>query len=225
MSKYKKKSSFLLHKDSVTIVQEMSNEQAGQLFKAIVHYQIHNEELDLDFGLRMAFTPFKNQFKRDDEKYNDVCEKRKKAAEKRWETDNPGESNCDQLDANASNWIQNNANNADSDSDSENDSGNENDSEKEKEKNFSALHFLKYEYPERFEKEFLRPWKYLIREFDKFQKKFNDTVVNEEIDFSENLIFERLERYTRNWLANQNASPKNRPQNCEQSLSDKIPTI
>jgi hypothetical protein len=67
------KKSFILFKDSLSILNEMSNEQAGILFKAISDFQNGNES-DLDFGMKMAFAPFRNQFIRDDEKYMEFAE-------------------------------------------------------------------------------------------------------------------------------------------------------
>lgn len=64
------KKSFILYKDSLVILEEMTNEQAGLLFKAINDYQ-NGLEPKLDFGLKMAFTPFKNQFIRDDDKWEE----------------------------------------------------------------------------------------------------------------------------------------------------------
>jgi hypothetical protein len=68
--------SFIIHKDSLLILDELTDEQAGKLFKAIANYQ-NGIETNLDFGLRMAFAPFKNQFVRDLEKYNEKCERNK----------------------------------------------------------------------------------------------------------------------------------------------------
>lgn len=64
------KKSFILHIDSLIILDKMSNEQAGILLKAIYEYQVSGEIPTLDFAMDMAFTPFLNQFIRDDEKYN-----------------------------------------------------------------------------------------------------------------------------------------------------------
>lgn len=73
------KGSFLLHIDSLCILDKMSNEQAGVLFKAIYHYQVYGTLPELDFSIEMAVTPFINQFKRNNEKYEQVIEKRKQA--------------------------------------------------------------------------------------------------------------------------------------------------
>jgi hypothetical protein len=67
------KKSFIIHLDSLEILDHLTNEQSGQLFRAIRDF--HNGiEPELDFGLKMAFLPFQNQFKRDLNKYNSQCE-------------------------------------------------------------------------------------------------------------------------------------------------------
>lgn len=75
------KKSFILHIDTLSVLDEMSDEQAGVLFKAIKNYQ-NGIIPELDFGLRMAFIPFENQFKRDAESYDKVCLKNKKNGSK-----------------------------------------------------------------------------------------------------------------------------------------------
>lgn len=61
--------SIILHDDSLDILEDMSDQQAGILFKAIKFYRKTGELPKLDFGLKIAITPFINQFKRDDKKY------------------------------------------------------------------------------------------------------------------------------------------------------------
>ena len=70
------KTGFILHLDSLSVLDELTNEQAGILFKAIRDYNL-GKEPELDFAMRMAFLPFKNQFERDLEKYNSTCERNK----------------------------------------------------------------------------------------------------------------------------------------------------
>lgn len=79
----KERKSFLLHFDSLEILEKLSDEQAGKLFKAIADYH-KGEALDLDPLIDIVFTPFKNQFIRDGEKYKKLCEKNKLIAEKRY---------------------------------------------------------------------------------------------------------------------------------------------
>ena len=69
-----KKKSFLLHIDSLDILDDLTNGQAGVLFKAIKAYQ-KGEEFPLDSIVKIAFSPFKNQFTRDNIKYENLCEK------------------------------------------------------------------------------------------------------------------------------------------------------
>ena len=97
------KKSFLLHIDSLDILDDLTNGQAGVLFKAIKAYQ-NDEEFDLDSIVKIAFSPFKNQFIRDDEKYTKTCERRAIA----------GSKGGKQKVANASNSKQELANVADS---------------------------------------------------------------------------------------------------------------
>lgn len=70
------KTGFILHFDSLNVLDELTDEQAGILFKAIRDYNL-GKEPELDFAMRMAFLPFKNQFVRDFEKYENTCERNK----------------------------------------------------------------------------------------------------------------------------------------------------
>jgi hypothetical protein len=69
------KKSFILHLDSLVILNKMTNEQAGIFLKTIYHFQNTGEILPLDFGMEMAITPFLNQFKRDNNKYQVFIDK------------------------------------------------------------------------------------------------------------------------------------------------------
>lgn len=68
--------SFILHIDSLDVLSELSDEQTGALFKAMLHYQ-KTGEVNLDGLLKVVFIPFKNQFDRDNEKYKSICERNK----------------------------------------------------------------------------------------------------------------------------------------------------
>ena len=70
--------SFLLHIDSLDVLDELSNEEAGKLLKAMRDY--HNDEkMQLDALTKIVFSPFKNQFNRDSLKYKTTCERRANA--------------------------------------------------------------------------------------------------------------------------------------------------
>ena len=124
--------SFILHKDSLSILDKLGDEQAGQLFKAIYQYQ-NNKELPkkLDPITDLLITPFINQFKRDQEKYEEKCRKNRENAKKRW-------------DATACDRIRMDAKHAYSKKDSKKDSNSKKDSKKDKElKNINKKGFIK----------------------------------------------------------------------------------
>ncbi len=120
------RNSFILHLDSLEVLEKLTDEQAGKIFKAIRIYQKTGEIVALDFALEIALLPFLNQFKRDSENYLKVCEARRLA----------GGKGGKQKVANASKSKQKVANLADSDSKSDSDS--DSDSKKDsKNKSFS----------------------------------------------------------------------------------------
>lgn len=111
--------SFIIHKDSLDILDDLTNEQAGELFKAIKAHQL-NDDFTMSALVKIAFSPFKNQFARDDEKYRKTCESRAVA----------GSKGGKQKVANASKRKQEVANLADSVSKSKNDSDSKKDNKR-----------------------------------------------------------------------------------------------
>ena len=81
----KKRKSFIVHHDSLNVLDDLTNEQAGLLFKAIKSYHTDGD-IELDAITKVAFSFFKNQFERDAEKYEKLCEKNRLIAEKRYNT-------------------------------------------------------------------------------------------------------------------------------------------
>lgn len=75
------KRSFVLHKDALDVLDELTIEQAGELFLAIRDYQqgIENELSPL---IKIVFAPFKAQFIRDSGKYEEVRKARQDAGRK-----------------------------------------------------------------------------------------------------------------------------------------------
>lgn len=67
-----KKKSFLLHIDSLEILDSLSDEQVAKLFRAIKAHHT-GEEIELDEITNIAFFPFKQQFARDSESYENTC--------------------------------------------------------------------------------------------------------------------------------------------------------
>jgi len=116
MSKDRK--SFIVHFDSLNVLDDLTNEQAGLLFKAMRDYQL-GIELELDAITKIAFSPFKNQFMRDTVKYEKLCEKNRLIAESRYTTKSTTGRNGK---TKAPQPTKSTDNDSDSDSDSDNDS-------------------------------------------------------------------------------------------------------
>lgn len=82
--------SFILYLDMLSVLDEMNEQQAGRLFKAIKAYHLRQtlepgqdddtgfDELVKDFVTRLAFAPFKAQFDRDSKKYDEVVERNRR---------------------------------------------------------------------------------------------------------------------------------------------------
>ena len=89
------KTSFIIHHDSLEILEEMTDQQAGQLLKAIYKYQTTGQISTQDQLIKILLRPFVNQFKRDNKAWNEKgilkAEKAKKGALitnlKRWHKD------------------------------------------------------------------------------------------------------------------------------------------
>lgn len=68
------KKSFIIHIDSLDILDEMDNDQVGRLFKAIKSYH-QGKEFIVDADIKLAYIPFRNQFDRDKEAYEKIVER------------------------------------------------------------------------------------------------------------------------------------------------------
>jgi len=68
--------SIILHLDSLEILDKLTEEQLAELFLAIRDYN-QGKELELSPIVDLVFTPFKNQFDRNIEKYNKICKRNK----------------------------------------------------------------------------------------------------------------------------------------------------
>ena len=71
------KNSFLIYLDYEEQFNLLTDEQIGQLMRAIIKYEKTKEEPQLDGMLKMAFSFIKTQLDRDREKYEKKCKKNK----------------------------------------------------------------------------------------------------------------------------------------------------
>lgn len=120
--------SFIIHLDSLAVLDDLTDEEAGKLFKAIKN---HHEGAEVnEIGVvKVAFSPFKNQFERDNARYEKICEQRALSGAKGGQAK---ASKSKQVLAKPSKSKQNlakladndNVNDSDNDSDSDSDSDN-----------------------------------------------------------------------------------------------------
>ena len=102
------KKSFLLYCDIIHTVEQLTDEQAGDLFRHILRY-VNDQDPQSDSVItKIAFEPIKQALKRDLDKYKSICERNSDNAKKRW-------------DATASDRIPKHTKNAESDIDSDSD--------------------------------------------------------------------------------------------------------
>jgi hypothetical protein len=75
------KKSFILYHDGLNVLDKLSDEQAGQLFKAIRNYQTKGEQPS-EFWLQLALEPFITHFTRDADRYAEISAKRSELGRK-----------------------------------------------------------------------------------------------------------------------------------------------
>ena len=76
------KNSFLIYLDYEEQFNLLTDEEVGQLMRAIIKYEKTGNMPKLDGMLKMAFSFIKTQLDRDREKYNKKCEKNKENAKR-----------------------------------------------------------------------------------------------------------------------------------------------
>lgn len=82
----KNQPAFLLQKDQKEIIDELTNEEAGIIFKAIYEYEETKEVPKLDKTLRIVFKQFKVKLDSYDDAYEEKCLKNKENIEKYWKS-------------------------------------------------------------------------------------------------------------------------------------------
>lgn len=127
------KKSFILHLDSLDVIDELNDQQVAELFKAIIDFQ-KTGKTNLKGLMKVVFIPFKNQFLRDQNKYDTKCETNRingsKGGRPKKSKDNPDKPKITQR---LNNKPKKPYNDSDSDNDSKNDSvsDNKNDNKKD----------------------------------------------------------------------------------------------
>ena len=75
----------MLYFDIRPCLARLTMDEQGQLFNAILNYGEDGIEPDFDYMLGIAWDFIKPRLERDRERYEEVCEKRRQAAQARWE--------------------------------------------------------------------------------------------------------------------------------------------
>lgn len=75
------KKRFYIYKDSIKVLDKMTDIQVAQLFRAIKAYHEGKEPI-LDDILSIIFIPFENQFERENLEYQKTCEKNRANAQR-----------------------------------------------------------------------------------------------------------------------------------------------
>lgn len=178
------KGSFIIHIDSLAILDDLDDTQAGQLLRMISNYQKGIDYICPDPVIKIAFAPFKAQFIRDGVNYLKVVERNRNNGSKGGRRSNPTEPNETQI-------IQSvilEPKQADSDNDSKKDKGSV--SVKERKKLFGlTLEPFESIYGRDVLKEFFKYW---TEDYGKTGNKFR-----REAEKSWTLK-SRLERWARN---------------------------
>jgi hypothetical protein len=79
------KKSFILYAELINVVEKLSNEQAGILFKHVLRYVNDQNPVAPDQFTEVIFEPIRLMLKRDLVKYENIREKNKDNAKKRWD--------------------------------------------------------------------------------------------------------------------------------------------
>ena len=93
---------FLLLNNQIEIIEDLSDEQAGQLLKAFYDYNNGNE-VKLKGLMKSIFKQFKVIFDENEQRYQEKCEKNKKNIENYWKKikeQNTDEYECIQSNTN-----------------------------------------------------------------------------------------------------------------------------
>jgi hypothetical protein len=118
------KKTLILFTELKEVFDTLSNEQAGQLIKAIFEYEQTNILPDLEGLLKIVFIPIRQSIDRNRIKYENVCDRNKENIGKRWNKNNTKNTN-------GKIGINKNTKNTDKDKDSDKDKEKDNNKEKD----------------------------------------------------------------------------------------------
>lgn len=115
----KEQKGFVVYGDVQAVVDELNDEQAGKLFRAMISYFATGKAPKFDGILKYVWIPIRQQMDRDKEKYDAKCEKNRKNIKEYWERTKENERI--QTNTNATNTKTNTDTNTDTDTNTKKD--------------------------------------------------------------------------------------------------------
>lgn len=96
----KKPKGFFTYFHLSTVIEKLSDAQAGRLYKALMRYGDTGEVTDFsdDLACDMAYTLMRGEIDVNFERYNEICENKSRAAKAREERRKAEKQNCDNCD-------------------------------------------------------------------------------------------------------------------------------
>ncbi len=96
----KKPKGFFTYFHLSTVIEKLSDAQAGRLYKALMRYGDTGEMTDFsdDLACDMAYTLMRGEIDVNFERYNEICENKSRAAKAREERRKAEKHNCDNCD-------------------------------------------------------------------------------------------------------------------------------
>ena len=164
------KKTLILFTELKEVFDTLSDEQAGQLIKAIFEYEQTNILPDLQGLLKIVFIPIRQSIDRNRVKYDNVCERNKENIGKRWNKNNTKNTS-------GKIGINKNTKNTDKDNDKDKDSDNNNvnNIEERKLKFASTLEPFKYKYGRDLLNQFYKYWTQPNKSNTKFKQELEQT--------------------------------------------------
>lgn len=135
--------SFILYTSDYQLIEGLTDEQLGQLTRALFIYARDGEVINLEPVVRMAFVFIKDKIDRNQQKYQKKCERNRENIRKRWNKSNTNNTKENERIPNDTSVYERIPNDTtrylyDSDSDSDSDSDNDNDVSKETDNNIPS---------------------------------------------------------------------------------------
>lgn len=134
-----KKDGFVIYSSYAEKFEDLTDEQFGRLMRIVCEYEKSGEVPKIeDKSIRIAFKVIKYELDANGQKYEEICEKRKKAIQARWEKKTESEENTNNTKVYKS--IQVNTNNTDKDKEKDKDKGKDKDKEKDNGNTINGIH-------------------------------------------------------------------------------------